>query len=89
MLDPHADTRMQRTRRLVPFLLAIGPLWIALFSHSDLFILRVAAALGALALSLGLILVLARLHTLEEKLSRLDDTRAASTPPPGRRETGD
>jgi hypothetical protein len=80
---------MQRTRRLVPFLLAIGPLWIALFAHTDLFVLRVAAGLGALALSLGLILLLARLHTLEEKLARMDDARAASTPQPGRRETGD
>ena len=80
---------MQRTRRLVPFLLAIGPLWIALFSHSDLLVLRVAAALGALALSLGLILVLARLHTLEEKMARMDDTRAASTPRSSRRETSD
>ncbi|MDZ4701917.1 MAG: hypothetical protein SH809_19560 [Rhodothermales bacterium] len=87
--DPPSDSRLQRTGRLVPFLLAIGPLWIALFAHSELLALRLAAVLGALALGLGLILMLARLHSLEEKVARLDDARPASTPQRGGRETSD
>ncbi|MEZ4699593.1 MAG: hypothetical protein R2834_04630 [Rhodothermales bacterium] len=79
---------MTRSRRLVPFLLAIGPLWIALFAGSDLFVLRIAAGLGALALSLGLILMLARLTALEEK-GTVSDLPQPSPPEPSRQEHTD
>ncbi len=71
MPDPNADSSLNRTNRLVPFLLALGPLWMALFAFSDTVTLRLAGVVGALALSLGLILLLFRQHVLEEKIAEL------------------
>lgn len=59
---------------LVPFLLSIGPLWLLLFANQTSWLLKTAGIIGTLGLSLGLILMLSMVHTLERKIEILEGT---------------
>lgn len=62
------------TQMLVPFLLSIGPLWLLLFANQTSWLLKTAGIIGTLGLSLGLILMLSMVHTLERKVEILEGT---------------
>lgn len=59
---------------LVPFLLSIGPIWLLLFANQTSWWLKTAGIIGTLGLSLGLILMLSMVHTLERKVEILEGT---------------
>ena len=62
------------TQMLVPFLLSIGPLWLLLFANQTSWLLKTAGIIGTLGFSLGLILMLSMVHTLERKIEILEGT---------------
>ena len=62
----------RRVKLLVPFLLSIGPLWILFFSNVESTILKVAGAVGALGLSLGLVLLLSMVYSMQRRIESLE-----------------
>lgn len=70
------------SRVLVPFLLSLGPLWLLLFANVDSVLLRSAGAIGAIGLSVGLILLLSMFYSLQRRIenleARLEDKEPAS-----------
>ena len=61
------------TQLLVPFLITLGPIWLLFFAKSESFGLKLAGIIGALALSLGLILMLSMISNLQTKIETLED----------------
>ncbi len=59
---------------LVPFLLSIGPLWLLLFANQTSWMLKTAGIIGTLGLSLGLILMLSMIYSLQRKVEILEGT---------------
>lgn len=59
---------------LVPFLLSIGPLWLLLFANQTSWLLKTAGIIGTLGFSLGLILMLSMIHSLQRKVEMLEGT---------------
>lgn len=62
------------TQMLVPFLLSIGPLWLLLFANQTSWLLKTAGIIGTLGFSLGLILMLSMIHSLQRKVEMLEGT---------------
>lgn len=60
------------TELLVPFLLTLGPIWLLFFAKSEVFGLKLAGVVGALALSMGLILMLSMVYNLQRKITSLE-----------------
>ena len=60
------------TELLVPFLLTLGPVWLLLFAKSDLVGFKLAGFIGAIAFSVGLILMLSMVYTLRRKIETLE-----------------
>lgn len=61
------------TQLLIPFLLTLGPVWLLFFSRAESVVLRFAGIFGALALSLGLILMLSFIYNLQRKIEDLEE----------------
>ena len=64
---------------LIPFLLTLGPIWLLFFAKAESAGLRMAGLIGALALSLGLILMLSMFHNLQDKVETLEEDIARIT----------
>ncbi len=65
--------RKTSTHLLIPFLLTLGPIWLLFFARSESMPLRFAGIFGALALSLGLILMLSMIYNLERRIEELEE----------------
>ena len=61
------------TLLLVSFLLTLGPIWLLFFAKTESIGLRLAGVIGALALSLGLILMLSMFYSLHKKVEFLEE----------------
>lgn len=62
----------KQTKLLIPFLLTLGPLWLLFFAKTEALGLRFAGVVGALGLSLGLILMLSMIYNLANKVEMLE-----------------
>ena len=67
------------TKLLVPFLITLGPIWLLFFAKTEAIGLRLAGVIGALALSMGLILMLSMLYNLKSKVEILESRIAEIT----------
>ncbi len=61
------------TQLLIPFLLTLGPIWLLFFAKTEPIGLQLAGVIGALALSMGLILVLSMIYNLSKKIELLEE----------------
>ena len=59
-------------QRLIPFLLTLGPIWLVLFAGSNTVMLRLAGLIGAIGLSLGLVLFLTTFYAMQRKIEALE-----------------
>ncbi len=60
------------TQLLIPFLLTLGPIWLLFFAKTEAIGLQLAGVIGALALSMGLILMLSMIYGLNRKIESLE-----------------
>lgn len=67
------------TKLLVPFLITLGPIWLLFFAKTEALGLRLAGVVGALALSMGLILMLSMVYNLKSKIELLESRIAEIT----------
>ena len=67
------------TQLLIPFLLTLGPIWLLFFAKTEALGLRLAGVVGALALSMGLILMLSMIYNLRGKVEMLEEQIARTT----------
>ncbi|MFK7844110.1 MAG: hypothetical protein AB8G77_02340 [Rhodothermales bacterium] len=67
------------TQLLVPFLITLGPIWLLFFAKTEAIGLRLAGVIGALALSMGLILMLSMVYNLKSKIELLESRIAEIT----------
>ena len=61
------------TQLLIPFLLTLGPIWLLFFAKTEPIGLQLAGVIGALALSMGLILMLSMIYNLSKKIELLEE----------------